>query len=136
MAGKRKWKGKWKGKGEVERKREVKRKRDGDWGKERGERDGGKGWGTEASRGGARGAGYGSGSRTVGRKLPTLETFNDRIGVNQSAARDVEQSGALAHLVDGLGIDHVLGGGEQRHVQRDDISLRRDTTVASRRSVV
>ena len=53
--------------------------------------------------------------------LPRLERLGQRRLVHQAAARAIDDAHALFHLLDGRGIDDVLGLFGKRGVQRDEI---------------
>eukprot|EP00179_Madagascaria_erythrocladioides_P015234 CAMPEP_0198365492 /NCGR_PEP_ID=MMETSP1450-20131203/154196_1 /TAXON_ID=753684 ORGANISM="Madagascaria erythrocladiodes, Strain CCMP3234" /NCGR_SAMPLE_ID=MMETSP1450 /ASSEMBLY_ACC=CAM_ASM_001115 /LENGTH=814 /DNA_ID=CAMNT_0044072943 /DNA_START=52 /DNA_END=2497 /DNA_ORIENTATION=+ len=55
--------------------------------------------------------------------LAGLEAVNDCLGLDQRTARCVDESGSRLHGGYGVLVDEVVGGREQRAVQRDNVGL-------------
>ncbi len=56
-------------------------------------------------------------------QLPRLESRDDGAGVDEAAARAVDEHCARLHPVERRLVDHVAGGVHERAVQRDDVRL-------------
>ena len=52
-----------------------------------------------------------------------FDAVDERTGVDERAARTVDDDNAGLHLLDGLCVDHVIGAVIEERVQRDDIRL-------------
>ena len=58
----------------------------------------------------------------IARQLPALERADDRVAVAQFATRGVDQIGPALEALERLLVDHMLGLGVERAVERDHVA--------------